>query len=436
MNATDAQALLRDANTLAHYAARNGKLPPHSAVFDLIAALEAKPRPANYGALTIQLYGAVDALAKAIAPVTLKQLQRVSVIDQLQHAFAIATPFVIGILTLLLTLYLAFQSSQLHQADTALREYQDWVAQQPKEKLYAAFKMYHYEHALKVKGPPLAQLDAYQKLSEDARQLAKKGAAIQILISNASVMSYLPPIFEYAGPFQDIVKKINRGEQNVTSFDRPGYEEDPTAVASAALKAPSCAPVAAPSANKVVPPGQATVEIDGYMNNWRCFLIGFKIDEVQFDYSPWDVIYDTKLKVNLLVTWLLPGLYGLLGSCVFLLRDFVIAGDGRLRRDRPILSQMLLLLRIALGGLAGIIIGWFWVPAPIGNSTAVVSISSIPFGIAFLAGFSIETLFTLLDRLNKRSEQQEPIESPTKNPTNLRPHGAPEPEKPATAPDA
>jgi hypothetical protein len=64
------------------------------------------------------------------------------------------------------------------------------------------------------------------------------------------------------------------------------------------------------------------------------------------------------------------------------------------------------LLRVALGGLAGIIIGWFWVPVPMANDNSVVPISSIPFGIAFLAGFSIETLFSLLDRVNRSIEEK------------------------------
>jgi hypothetical protein len=172
MNATAVQELQREANLLAHFAARNGKLPPENKVFELIGTLEATPAPtpAACNALIAQLYVEMDALAKAIAPMTLKQLQREPFIERLRHLFGIVTPFVIGILTILLTTYLAFQSSQLHQADTALREYQQWVTQQPKEKLYAAFKMYHYEHALTVTEPPLAQLDAYQKLSEEAHQ--------------------------------------------------------------------------------------------------------------------------------------------------------------------------------------------------------------------------------------------------------------------------
>lgn len=410
MNQSELQALLRDANALAHYAARNGKLPLHSKAFELIAALEAKPAPApvDCGSLTTQLYVEMDALAKSIAPTTLQQLQRESITGRLRHVFAIATPFVIGFLTMLLTMYLAFQSSQLHQADTALREYQDWVAQQPKEKLYAAFKMYRYEHALKVTQPPLAQLDAYQKLSEDAHQLVKKGAAIQSLLVNASVTWYIPPILEYMGPFQDFVKRLNHGQGIDKDFQLANYNEAPPASSADGAPATPCGAMPVQPAKALAQSGQFDIEIDGYMNSWRCFLNGLNIDEVQLNYSPWNVIYDTKSKVNLLVTWLLPGLYGLLGSCVYLMRDFVLTGDAGLRRDRSILSEMLLLLRIALGGLAGIIIGWFWVPPPAANGNTVVAISSIPFGIAFLAGFSIETLFTLLDRLNKRNEKQEP----------------------------
>ena len=39
----------------------------------------------------------------------------------------------VGVLTLLLTLYLAFQSSELHSADMALREYQDLVNEQDRK---------------------------------------------------------------------------------------------------------------------------------------------------------------------------------------------------------------------------------------------------------------------------------------------------------------
>src|SRR5512139_2756339 len=109
-------------------------------------------------------------------------------------------PFAIGFLTLVLTCYLAFQSSQLNQADMALRSYYEWVGQQPREKLYAAFKLFHYERVLNVTQPPLEQLDAYQKLVDDAQELAKKGAAIQNMLVEASTLHYVPQSIENVAP--------------------------------------------------------------------------------------------------------------------------------------------------------------------------------------------------------------------------------------------
>jgi hypothetical protein len=152
----------------------------------------------------------------------------------------------------------------------------------------------------------------------------------------------------------------------------------------------------------------SAAEIEAYEAGWSCFLQRIQIDEKQLTYSPWPVIFDTKLKVNLLVTWLLPGLYGLLGACVYLLRDMIVHRHERKAADRSVLNSLSLVLRIALGGLAGIIIGWFWVPGAIGAGPSVPHISSIPFGMAFLAGFSIETLFSILDRLNRTIENREP----------------------------
>ena len=105
----------------------------------------------------------------------------------------------------------------------------------------------------------------------------------------------------------------------------------------------------------------------------------------------------------------MPGLYGLLGACVYLMRDFVLVnGTYALARNPTVLSMLSLSLRIALGGLAGVIIGWFWVPSGTGPCAAMPVVSSIPFGMAFLAGFSIETLFSLLDRLNKAVDSKGP----------------------------
>ena len=414
MDQSGLEELVRDARVLAWYAARIGKLPSNSKIFHLIAQYEADPSASPE--LIGQLHDEMSAISKAIAPTTLRHLlQRGSFIGYARHAISNITPFALGLLTLLLTFYLAFQSSQLNQADTAIREYQAWVDQNPREKLYSAWKMYRYERVLNLKGPPLAQLDAYHKLEDDAHQLVDKGAAIQSLLVVSGKFLYLPRFFEDIGPpsFQKFVRFAN-GDVLLDKNFQDALKQLPSGPTGTAPRAQGAAYLSgAPTENcRDEPPAidaavhetanQQAAEIDAYVNSIDCFLNRLHISEVTMSYSPWYDIYQIKAKINVLVTWLLPGLYGLLGACVFLLRDLLLIRDGRLSRDKRIISMLLLLLRIALGGLAGIIIGWFWVPSSAGNSSSVVlPISSIPFGLAFMAGFSIDTMFSVLDRVNR-----------------------------------
>ena len=387
--------LLRDARLLARHAVENGKLPAESRVIALLSNVrEGKHEwtPETVAAF----YGEVDLLAKAIAPTTLNQLGVPGSVAALTRRVAVAlTPFILGFLTLLLTIYLAFQSSQLSQADTALREYQDWDTQHPREKLYTAWKMFHYERVLNVDQPPFAQLDAYQKLVEDARQLAEKFNAIRIILEDASRVVYVPRTFESNGPAW--VQRLARQANGVPPPSPPGnYDNlkkaDDTTVDCKEL--PKGTEKARSTKVKV-----AEVDINTYATQYRCFLQHLQIDADQVSYSPWVIIYPTKSKIALLTIWFLPGLYGLLGSCVYVMRELILFRSRPVTRDPSVLNLLSLSLRIALGGLAGIIIGWFWLPSGGNGAAAMQPISSIPFGIAFFAGFSIETLFSLLDRI-------------------------------------
>ena len=421
MDPAPLQRLLRDANLLAQYAARRGKLPEGNQALELVAAIDTVPPPPDRAALVARLGAEVDALARAIAPVSISQLTwRGSALGTARHVVDGISPFVIGFLTLMLTLYLAFQSSQLHQADTALRAFNEWVSQQPREKLYAAFKMYRYENVLNIKAPPLAQLDAYQKMVEDAHQLSAKGEAIHGLLTKSSMLLYVPPTLQEVGPdwLRGLARSLNGAEpdevqqRSLPSFDKAlALASPPTQAATPAPPRRPCADelVPAPGVRSVTrPPQRSLSEIDSYEASWACFLQRIQLDDSQISYSAWPVIFDLKLKINLLVTWLLPGLYGLLGACVYLMRDMIMTRNQQGTGTRSILNSLSLVLRVALGGLAGIIIGWFWVPGAVGNGSTVPQISSIPFGMAFLAGFSIETLFSMLDRLNRTIENREP----------------------------
>lgn len=97
----------------------------------------------------------------------------------------------------------------------------------------------------------------------------------------------------------------------------------------------------------------------------------------------------------LLGSAILPLLYGLLGASVFLLRQ-AWGEDTNVARARPL--TIAAFLRLALGGFAGLAIGWFWVPTSKAAGD-LTTLTTTPFALAFLAGFSIELLFAILDRV-------------------------------------
>jgi hypothetical protein len=91
--------------------------------------------------------------------------------------------------------------------------------------------------------------------------------------------------------------------------------------------------------------------------------------------------------------WYLPFLYGLLGSMLYMMRK---VGNIRL----PAQQLMSILMRISLGGMAGIMIGWFAIGDP-GSRAPVGSAIAWPFVLAFVAGYGIDVLFSILDRMNR-----------------------------------
>ncbi|MEO8248867.1 MAG: hypothetical protein ABI589_05810 [Burkholderiales bacterium] len=65
----------------------------------------------------------------------------------------------------------------------------------------------------------------------------------------------------------------------------------------------------------------------------------------------------------------------------------------------PAMELFPMFMRISLGGVAGIVIGWF-------SSAALSALEStgalsVPFALAFLTGYAIDALFGLLDRMSR-----------------------------------
>lgn len=89
--------------------------------------------------------------------------------------------------------------------------------------------------------------------------------------------------------------------------------------------------------------------------------------------------------------YLLPLLYGLLGAFIFVLRSLL---NEIKSLTYTFDSEIRYRLRLTLGALGGMIIGWFLKPE---EADALASLS--PMAMAFLMGYNVDVLFSLMDKL-------------------------------------
>lgn len=107
--------------------------------------------------------------------------------------------------------------------------------------------------------------------------------------------------------------------------------------------------------------------------------------------------------IQMLQSYLLPLIYGLLGALIFVLRTLL----QQVRSLTYTASREIgYRLRLTLGCLAGMITGWFLKPE-------MGEMALSPMALAFLAGYSIEVLFSLLDKLIDSLRRQTNSTPPT-----------------------
>jgi hypothetical protein len=106
------------------------------------------------------------------------------------------------------------------------------------------------------------------------------------------------------------------------------------------------------------------------------------------------VVQQAKSLIIIFNQYILPLLYGLLGGFAFVLRS--LAEESR-KMTYTSTSKIKYGLRIHLGALAGLVIGFLWGDFQ-GKSFGVVE-SLSPLAVAFLAGYSVDFLFRMLDSL-------------------------------------
>jgi hypothetical protein len=108
----------------------------------------------------------------------------------------------------------------------------------------------------------------------------------------------------------------------------------------------------------------------------------------------WTEMFITKYLLNILQTYVLPPLYGWIGAMAYIIRRLISEVNARTYVRSSNTSYN---VRIFLGILAGLAIGWF-VPPPSSTEGHVLQALS-PLALAFLAGYCVELLFTAMDKL-------------------------------------
>jgi hypothetical protein len=104
-----------------------------------------------------------------------------------------------------------------------------------------------------------------------------------------------------------------------------------------------------------------------------------------------DVLVNARTTLAVLNQYLLPLLYGLIGSLAYILRT-LSREIHNVTFTRG--SEIRYALRWPLGMLGGVTVGLFFDPADFQGFAAIT-----PLGLAFLAGYGVELLFTGLDRM-------------------------------------
>jgi hypothetical protein len=122
------------------------------------------------------------------------------------------------------------------------------------------------------------------------------------------------------------------------------------------------------------------------------------------------VISQAKSLIIILNQYILPLLYGLLGGFAFVLRSLA---DETKRMVYTSESNIKFGLRIHLGALAGLVIGFLWGDFQ-GKSFGLVE-SLSPLAVAFLAGYSVDFLFRLLDSAIGNVIKKEPAPAVAEN---------------------
>jgi len=390
MAAADLKSLVSDARLILEYAVRAGKLPD-DALAEAIQSLESSEGARDI----IALQNAMNAVVAAIAPMTLVDLRagRNPFDERNVHA---RSRWQIGLAfsTLGLIAFIAYYQYLVQKQEAALIAYREVTEARASEKITGARDMVQLGNALTKDS---CRRDAYQKARHDLKELARRTVMASTALYDLSQAS--------PWPFVDGIWSTSQWLQ--TTYSTAGPEKIPSGNQQRPPDAEILAdPCDQTQRDKWIPAGYPdwlkNVVLDSF--DEFCFASKLNVDQLAIDpvrrgssyFGPGqqqDLVSTVEQRVRVQIGWLLPFLYGLLGACVYVMRRLLFDTKA------AVVENVVVVLRLALGALAGVAIGWF--AAPNGGSAAISPVSTLPYALAFMAGFSIDILFTILDRANQ-----------------------------------
>ena len=414
MAAADLNQLIADARLILEYAIRAGKLQD-----DALAVAIQQMEDSESAQQILALQNAMNGVVAQIAPMTLVDLRAGrNPFDQRNVHARSRWQIGLSFATLGLIAVIAYYQYLVQRQDASLRAYHEVVEARGSERITDVRMLVQRRNALEKDS---CQQEAYQKAQHQLRSLANQSLVASKALFDLSGESAWPFVDSALG----LVSWVREGSAStMPTVGTAAAATSPvasTGAQDAASNASASADLSyAPNANnqdlcdaqqsaKLVPAGYPawlrTVVLDSI--DEFCFASKLSVDSLAeadpfrrgtaSPYGPKAIDYDPVAKVeqrmHVQTGWLLPFLYGLLGACVYVMRRLLF--DTK----TAVVENVVIVLRLALGALAGVAIGW--VTLPNAGIPAFSSASSWPYVLAFLAGFSIDILFAILDRLNR-----------------------------------
>jgi hypothetical protein len=380
------QNLLDDAYLVMEYAVRAGRLPDDS-LANAIKDVEAGSKEGLLPSM-VTLSKAMNAAVAAITPVTLMDLRTARSPFDKGGPSTRRVQYVLCALTVVLAVLIAFYSFALQREQGALHEYEDVQAAQIAEKTNALRRLVQQDKVLETKD---SRYDLYLRNVRELKDLERRRQV------NLDLLAALAqePVWPLEGNLADFTSWLEQRFAARAGAKAPSIGLVDTSTLPASPTEIACDDRG--NAKPVVPVRRAsyTDEIRADTLDDLCFmqLLDLGFGSVSNYVSVSDVVSPIRDRVMLQSAWILPFLTGLLGATIFLLRDSLDPLTPNLGAPRAV-------VRLSLGGVAGIIIGWFWTPSgTLGAELA--SVSSLPLALAFVAGFSIDILFSVLDRIRR-----------------------------------